>query len=318
MGKILFYKQRTFSEIVNVTFEFIRENWRPVLKYMVYILLPLSLVLALVMNEFYKITGFSGIADAASYGYNNEDITLIIYFLAVTFVNFIGMVLFHSLIFTLIELYNTRSFGLSGISWSDIRPVIWKFFGKSVALSLTLFFIILIAVLVVGLLVVATPFTLILTIPAFIAALVPLAFAYPEYLYGKGALLQSLSHSYTLGWRCWVSIFGISLLTGLISGVLQTITSMPQQVTILFRAIMASSNDAEAMSPLMSFIFYIFGVISSFGGYVASTVIPIAISYLYAHAKEKYDGLTMFSDIENFDRLGEREQNQEQKPYDLI
>ena len=318
MGKIHFYQQRTFSEIINVTFEFIRENWRPVLKYMVYILLPLSLVQALVMNEFYKITGFSGITDAASYGYNNQNISLIFYFLAVSFVSFIGFALFYSLIFSLIELYNSRNVGLFGITWSDIRPVMWKFFGKSVLLSLTLFFIIFVAAFVVGLLVAATPFTLILTIPAVIAALVPLAFAYPDYLYAKGALPQSLSHSYTLGWRCWTSIFGISLLTGLISGVLQSITSMPQQLTILFRAIMASSNDAEAMSPMMSFIFYIFGVISSFGGYIASVVIPIAVSYLYAHAKEKYDGVSMYSDIENFERLGEREQNREQQPYDLI
>ena len=37
------------------------------------------------------------------------------------------------------------------------------------------------------------------------------------------------------------------------------------------------------------------------------------MSYLYAHAKEKYDGVTVESDIENFDRLGEREQNKEQQ-----
>ena len=317
MGKIQFYKQRTFSEIVTATFDFIRENWRPLLTYMVYILLPLSLVQALINNEFLKVSGFTGFAQAASYGYNMNETGIIIYALAMCLFNVVGMLLFYSLIFSLIELYNRRSEGLSGIGWSDIRPILWPFFRKSIAMSLVIFIGILLACAIMGLGVVMSRWTLVVTIPVFIAMLIPLTFAYPAYLYGKGKLMETLPHSFALGWRCWLSIFGVSVLTGLLSGVLQTITSMPYQLTLLGSAIMASGNSGESMSPLMSFVFYLFGVIQTFGAYIASTIIPLSVAYLYAHAKEKYDGVTVESDIENFDRLGEREQNKEQ-PGDFL
>ena len=313
MGKIQFYKQRTFSEVVTTTFDFIRENWRPILTYMVYILLPFSLVQALINNEFYKVSGFTGFAQAASYGYETNEVSVIIYALAMFLFNIVGMLLYYSLVFTLIELYNRRVDGLSGIGWSDIRPILWPFFRKALAISLVISLGIFIIGLVMALFVVVSPWTLVATIPAIIAVLIPLTFAYPGYLYTKDKLLGSLSHSFALGWRCWLSIFGVSLLTGLLSGVLQTITSMPFQLTFLFNAITASNGSSESMSPMMSFLFYLFGVLQTFGAYIASTISPLSVSYRYAHAKEKYDGVTVESDIENFDRLGEREQNKEQQ-----
>ena len=304
MGKIRFYQQRTFSEVVSTTFEFIRENWRVLLKYLVYIFLPVSLVQSLVVNELFKVTGFSQFGQMASQGYEDGDVATIIYALLMLIVTGLGSLLFYSLVFALIDIYNHRRDGLKDIVWSDFSSKMWSYFGKSVLLGLVIMFIFAIAIVMMVLLAMATPFTLIVTIPAILALLI-----------GP----QSFFHSTRLGFRCWLSILGITILTGLLSGVVQSITSMPWQLMLMVNAISATGDSANTMSPTMSFISYLFGVLSSFGGYFASTLIPIAVAYLYAHAKEKYDGVTVESDIDNFDNLGEREANRMPLPgNDLI
>ena len=44
------YVQRTFGDKLNATFDFIKDNWKVLLKYVTYLLLPVSLIQALSMN----------------------------------------------------------------------------------------------------------------------------------------------------------------------------------------------------------------------------------------------------------------------------
>ena len=53
---IKLYRTRTFGEKMSDTFDFVRENWRPMLKYITYLLLPLSLIQAFAMGNF--MTGY--------------------------------------------------------------------------------------------------------------------------------------------------------------------------------------------------------------------------------------------------------------------
>ena len=48
--KIALYAKRTFGEKFNATFDFIKENWKQLLKYTLYLLLPVSLIQALSLN----------------------------------------------------------------------------------------------------------------------------------------------------------------------------------------------------------------------------------------------------------------------------
>ena len=53
---IKLYRTRTFSEKMSDTFDFVRENWRTMLKFLTYMMLPLALVQTFAMNNF--MTGF--------------------------------------------------------------------------------------------------------------------------------------------------------------------------------------------------------------------------------------------------------------------
>lgn len=48
--KIAMYAKRSFGDKLNATFDFIKENWKPLLKFTTYLILPLCLIQALSLN----------------------------------------------------------------------------------------------------------------------------------------------------------------------------------------------------------------------------------------------------------------------------
>ena len=54
LPKIEIYRTRTFSDKLTDTFNFIRENWRPLLKYLIYVMLPVSIIMAFFVNHFWN------------------------------------------------------------------------------------------------------------------------------------------------------------------------------------------------------------------------------------------------------------------------
>ena len=50
-ARIALYAKRTFGEKMNASFDFIKENWKPLFKFTTYLLLPLCLVQALSLNS---------------------------------------------------------------------------------------------------------------------------------------------------------------------------------------------------------------------------------------------------------------------------
>ena len=50
--KIRFYRERTFGEKLNITFDYLRENWRPLLRFSLYLILPLCLIQSFFLNRF--------------------------------------------------------------------------------------------------------------------------------------------------------------------------------------------------------------------------------------------------------------------------
>lgn len=48
--KIALYVKRPFGDKLNATMDFIKENWKPMLKFCTYLILPLCLIQAISMN----------------------------------------------------------------------------------------------------------------------------------------------------------------------------------------------------------------------------------------------------------------------------
>lgn len=75
--KIAMYVKRSFGEKLNASFDFIRENWKLMLKFTTYLLLPLCLIQALSLNGMMK--GMESIAEGMDI---SSDTALLISFLS--------------------------------------------------------------------------------------------------------------------------------------------------------------------------------------------------------------------------------------------
>ena len=67
--KIALYVKRPFGDKLNATMDFIKENWKPMLKFCTYLILPLCLIQAISMNGI--MGGAMGIAAAKEAGTNS-------------------------------------------------------------------------------------------------------------------------------------------------------------------------------------------------------------------------------------------------------
>lgn len=107
--KIALYVKRPFGDKLNATMDFIKENWKPMLKFCTYLILPLCLIQAISMNGI--MGGAMGIAAAKEAGTNslaaigmqfwvNYGLMFLCYL--------VGSILLTSIIYGLMQIYNQR------------------------------------------------------------------------------------------------------------------------------------------------------------------------------------------------------------------
>jgi len=73
--KIKFYKIRTFGEKFNVSFDFLRETWKPLLKFSLYVILPICLVQSFAITAYMRFFFLVGAQDFY-YGSSNTGMIL--------------------------------------------------------------------------------------------------------------------------------------------------------------------------------------------------------------------------------------------------
>ena len=146
---------------------------------------------------------------------------------------------------------------------------------------------------------------LFLVIPFVIILAVPFALWAPIYLFEDISVMESLKKTFRLGFATWGGIFLISLIMGLIAGILQGVTMMPWYIGTIVKSIFAmSSGGSEAtVSVGYNFMLYLLAIVQAFGAYLAMIFSLVGLAYQYGHASEKVDNIMVESDIDNFDKL---------------
>lgn len=181
--KIALYVKRPFGDKLNATMDFIKENWKPMLKFCTYLILPLCLIQAISMNGI--MGGAMGIAAAKEAGTNslaaigmqfwvNYGLMFLCYL--------VGSILLTSIIYGLMQIYNQREERLAGVTFADLKPFLFKNIRRLLVMVLFCIGLTIVVGIVMGILVVASPFTLLLTVPLLIACAVPLALFYSDLL----------------------------------------------------------------------------------------------------------------------------------------
>ena len=314
--KIELYRTRTFTEKLTDTFGFLRENWKPMMKYFIYIMLPVSMVMAFFANHFWN--GYMSLVAMMESSGSFDDDRLVKFGLSTLGTLVVGLmayIVLVGLVYALIRLYHTREERLKNLSLGEVKPHLWFCMKRSLWMMLVgvLLVLVLIGIFVlvfVGLSNIHRALGLVSVVVLYLLALVvllPMSLVAPAYMLEDdlgvfGAYLKGLR----LGFATWGGVFAVTFVVGIITGVVQTFTMMPWYLMSLVKMFVTIANKQDGgffNSFLYDFIQYLTCILSCLGYFVSAAISLIGLTIQYGHASDKIDGVGVAHNIEKFDEL---------------
>ena len=309
--KIELYRVRTFSEKISDTFDFIRESWRPMIKYFIYLMLPVSMVMAYFINHFMTsyvelaLGGSDNIQTMMGYG-----LTI----LGAGVVSCVAAVLLSSLVYALIRLYQWRADRLNGLQTSELRPELRLCAGRVVRLLLAGLLIGVLIVLLLGvsiaLLTTINPaFGILLIMVVYIAVLVvmlPISLTLPIYMMEDDiSIVEALQKAWRLGFATWGGIFAVTFVLSIIGSALQMLTFLPWYVLVLVKTFFTAGGEPSVFMNSIGYVVlqYLSCVWMCLGYMLVSVLTIVGLTVQYGHASDKIDGTGVARKIERFDEL---------------
>ena len=291
--KIALYVQRSFGEKLTATFDFIKENWKPLMKFTTYLMLPLCLLQGLSLNGL--MSGTMALGDMTGGSFDSSVVgasimALVTYYSLYAVLYLLGTVMLTSLVYALVRTYNEREKRLEGVTLGMLKPLL---FGNVRRVFLIMIVGVLL-VLFVGLIV------------GFIATVIPfMAIAFLFVLLEDIYIIDALKKAYRLGFATWGGIVLISIVMGFIAAILQGVTMIPWYIGTIVKYIfaMTDAGGGATVSAAYSFVLYLLAVVQAFGVYMSMIFSLLGLAYQYGHASEKIDYVMVESDIDNFDKL---------------
>ena len=307
--RIEFYRQRTFSEKMNVVFEFIRENWKPLLKYTFYLITPVCLIQTFAVNSFFSATLNAAFELTDSGPFGSSMAAFLSNYGVIMLCNMIGGAIMSGMVYAMMQTYAVRENGLQNIRIDDFKDIlirnVWKYIRILMAI---IFAFIVLAFLMAFLAAAVSTISLALTIPIAIAAflcLIPLGLVIPAFIFERDI---DFYNAFTKGWKLGIAtlggVLGLMIVLYLIASVIQAIVILPWYLTIIVGTVLSTTSETVMIqSPVYKFVLYILGLVQTFGGFAASIIGIVGLAFQYFHAREKVEGVAIESNISNFGNL---------------
>ena len=305
------YVTRTFSEKLTAAFSFLRENWRTLLKYVTYFMLPAALVLGFFVNHFWG--GYFNLLDG------QFDDQVFIRFAMTTGVTIVVAavvyVVFLAVLFALLRLYYSRPERLQDLQADELMPEFYACLKRAAVFVLTIGLIIVAVIGLMGLLVgggmavhPAVGVIVLLLLYAALAALaIPLTLSEPIYMMEDGiSIFAAYRKALRLGFATWGGIFAISFVFSILTSILQSFTMAPWYVLFFIKAIFTASStlDGSFVNTIFFTMMEYLACVLQVSGYLLSAVITtVGILIQYGHACDKVDGVGVAKNIEHFDEF---------------
>ena len=285
------------------TFDFVRENWRPMLKYITYLLLPVALVSTVAMDNFMTSqmsltsTIGQGDMDAVLPWLLSMGVTMLFYFVDIVLVN--------ALTYTMMQLYEQRQERLQGITFANLSPDIKQKCVRQIVLILLGIALMIVIVLIVSPFAILGPLAVIPAALLVFLALPLLFLVQPIYLFEKISVVKAYAKSVRLGWKTWAGVVAVITVLYIIVSIVQGVTSTPWYIMVMLKNVLVTQNSEPAFMSSFGYtaIQYVLGVISNFFGSLLMTLPSIGLAYQYGQACDKVDGVGVDRDIENFETL---------------
>lgn len=314
--RINLYASRSIGETLSVTFDFVTQNFVPLIKFLAAFLLPVSALMGLSYQSM-----FSSFAHIDNLNDETEQIlSVVMSYLPVLVLCLIGALLTVAVTYTLMQKYQQRDNLLKGLTLSEIKPLLkhnlWRVF--KMLLLLTLIGIVAFVVLVL----VATMIMsiggkfevfLFLLYMAMLAIALPLGLVLPLCVFEPElGLFSCVKKALRLGFKTWGTLFVVMLVITMLVQIVSFILMIPflfTTMTTMFFEIDSSqyASLAYTSSAWFSVLTFASSLLFCFGLLLMSALSFVAFAFCYGRAADKVEGVSVKNAVQNFDSTSSTE-----------
>lgn len=278
---IQFKKQRELGEIISVTFKFLRENYKPIIKSITQVVAP-TFVLLMAALAYYTYT-VAGSPLMAMEG-NSGEFLISFFILAVTLLLF-----YASLYGTILHYIKSYIENKGVVDEAEIKSGAQDDLGK-----LFLVFIISAVLVFTG---------LILFIIPGIYLMVPLSLAAAVLVFNNKSVGDSISQGFSLIKDHWWTTFFSIVVIWILVYVIGLVFQLPLIIyTFIKMFTIAQEGSLADPTSYSDWVFIVLNVVSSLIQYLLSSIFVIALAFIYFNLNE-HKNLT--GTYETIDKLGD-------------
>lgn len=281
------YKSRGFSGRLSESFKFLEKNFKQIFKVSILGLIPIGVLSALTMT-FFSIQQMEG------------PMAIVWLSLMVCF-SLVASLYFHSFVYAMLEKYGELGY-VPSMKLKAWWPLMKKKMGRVFLCDLFMGVFVVVCLLIVYipfLVSAASAFSSPVPVPfpvwgialslilffVFIFIAIPLFLMPNFYLLGSQSLMGSFTQSYKLGVPHWGSMFGIALLTLILTIIGEMLGALPYYITVLVDYLIALA--AEDGNTVTLPFYYVsmrvtFAFLASVIAYYASLLIVVPMAFQYA------------------------------------
>ncbi|HEY5745156.1 MAG TPA: hypothetical protein VIU12_03680 [Chryseolinea sp.] len=321
---IEFHRTRDFSNKVNITFEFLRQNFKGLGKSLLFIAGPPVIVTGLMMGSFMtdlqtltsSMTRF-GSPDMVTNSFNTPTFWLQILLMVVFSV--VSSVMALSTINNYIVLYDEKKTNKIEFSevWERVRSTFWMYFGTVFFLFLLLIAVYLVVVIVMIVLVkISSGLAVLAGFAVFFFlfyAIIAASLTFIIRTYEKMGFFEAIGRSFMLVRGKWWSTFGLLFVLALIGAVISYIFAIPYYALAMVNALHSTSTETfEEPSSSMGILSVVFFSLYYMVQVLLSSLPNLGIAFQYFNLVERKEAPGLMKHIDNLGTEGPVSSHEEQ------
>lgn len=212
--------------------------------------------------------------------------------------------------FSLLQVYNARPDGLQNIVFADFKPLLgrnaWRLVKSGLALSLVLLVVMILAGCLFAL---QMPVIAAVVYLVCMALMIPFVLFAPVYIFEDIPLWQAFARSFRLGWHTLGGILALGIVLMILTAIISFVCTLPWEICYLLKSFfVVNQGNADSAFNGVPFMLlqYLLGVLMMLARFLLLAIFYVSISYLYSHAAEKLDRMSVADGVDHFEEMADK------------
>ncbi|HCX20867.1 MAG: hypothetical protein CMB80_27755 [Flammeovirgaceae bacterium] len=284
------YKKRDFGQKINITIEYIRYNFGPLMKMILLIAIPMGILSSLTLGNY-----FSKLGDFANPNSSDIERMGVLGQMGGTYMLMFGVsIITYSLLIATIYNYIKTKNEDPNPDYMEVLRSSFKYVPGLVGLMIIIGFASFIGFFI-------------FILPGIYLSVV-MSLSIPIYMFEQEGIGEALSKSFKLIKEKWWSTFGLIIITTIIAGVASYVFLIPTYA-LMFSEMFSNVEKMESGDPTAVFDIFtswtttIGMAVSMVGSYLCYSIPIVAMAFQYFNLSERIEGRGLKSQIEDFENL---------------